>query len=223
MSTVLKTNKKALGAGVLAAFPASLCCITPILALVAGIGGVASTFSWLEPLRPYLMGSSLLALGVAWYQKLPRKKEADCECETEPKRSFFHSKSFLGIVTVFAILMLAFPYYAGALYTSSADNHTSIYVNPEPAAFKLTIDGMTCTGCEITIEQTALSQPGVSYANADFKTGKATILADTSRASIDEIREKIEETGYAVRGAKSTQRQDVRHPPAVDHETKEKK
>jgi copper chaperone CopZ len=169
------------------------------------------------------MGSSLLALGVAWYQKLPRKKAADCECETEPKRSFLHSKSFLGMVTVFAILMLAFPYYAGALYASSDDNQTSIYVNPEPAAFELLIDGMTCTGCEVTIEQTVLSLPGVTSVNADFKTGKATILADTSRASIDEIREKIEETGYAVLSAKSTKRQDVPHPPADDQETKEKK
>ena len=49
----LKT--KTAGAGVLAAIVASLCSrkakksITPVLAFLGGIGGIAATFSWLEP------------------------------------------------------------------------------------------------------------------------------------------------------------------------------
>ena len=38
---------------ILTAITASLCCITPVLALIAGTSGVASTFSWIEPFRPY--------------------------------------------------------------------------------------------------------------------------------------------------------------------------
>jgi mercuric ion transport protein len=49
----MKTDKKLIGAGLLTAIAASLCCITPVLALVAGTSGLASTFSWLEPFRPY--------------------------------------------------------------------------------------------------------------------------------------------------------------------------
>ena len=48
----MKTDKKLIGAGLLTAFAASLCCITPVLALVAGTSGLASSFSWLEPARP---------------------------------------------------------------------------------------------------------------------------------------------------------------------------
>ena len=48
-------TRSLVGAGLLAAFAASLCCIMPILAVLGGIGGVASTFSWLEPFRPYLI------------------------------------------------------------------------------------------------------------------------------------------------------------------------
>ena len=57
-----KSIKAAYG-GVLAAVAASLCCIAPVLALLAGTTGVAATFSWLEPFRPYLIGFTILILG----------------------------------------------------------------------------------------------------------------------------------------------------------------
>ena len=62
----MKTDKKLIGAGLLTAFAASLCCITPVLALVAGTSGLASRFSWLEPARPYFNGLTILGLGFAW-------------------------------------------------------------------------------------------------------------------------------------------------------------
>ena len=51
-----------MGAGILSAIAASLCCITPLLALIAGSTGVASAFSWMEPARPYLIGITLAVL-----------------------------------------------------------------------------------------------------------------------------------------------------------------
>jgi hypothetical protein len=111
-----------MGAGLLVAFTASLCCITPVFATLAGIGGIASTFSWMESVRPYLIGITVLVLGFAWYQKLkPRTKEGiECACEPsrseggeDERRSFWQSKKFLGIVTVFAVVMLVFPHYFG--------------------------------------------------------------------------------------------------------------
>ena len=84
--------------------------------LFAGTSGIASTFSWIEPFRPYLIGLTILVLGFVWYQKLKPINEIDCECETDNKPKFVQSKSFLGIVTVFAIIMLVFPYYSGVFY-----------------------------------------------------------------------------------------------------------
>jgi len=99
-----KTNKSLIGAGIFAAIAASLCCITPVLALVAGISGFASAFSWLDPLRPYLIGITVLVLGFAWYQKLKLKKEIECDCEEDDQPSFWQSKRFLAIITVIAAL-----------------------------------------------------------------------------------------------------------------------
>jgi mercuric ion transport protein len=72
----------------LTAISASLCCITPLLALLAGTSGLSSSFSWLDPLRPYLIGLTVLVLGFAWYQKLKSQKQVDCNCDTTEKTPF---------------------------------------------------------------------------------------------------------------------------------------
>ena len=84
----MKSENKLIGAGLLTAITASLCCITPVLALIAGTSGIASTFSWIEPFRPYLIGLTILVLGFAWYQKLKPQKEIDCDCEMDEKTKF---------------------------------------------------------------------------------------------------------------------------------------
>src|SRR5690625_7732599 len=83
-----KKNNRLVGAGVLSAVAASLCCITPVLALISGASGVASTFSWMEPARPYLIGITVLVLGFAWYQKLkPRTEIGRASCRERVYRS----------------------------------------------------------------------------------------------------------------------------------------
>ncbi len=81
-------------AGFLSAFAASLCCITPVIALVAASSSVAANFSWLEPARPYLIAISVAVLLLAWYQKLkPVSKAGDCNCEPISKTTFLQSKN----------------------------------------------------------------------------------------------------------------------------------
>ena len=75
----MKNNNKLISTSIITPIAASLCCVTPVLALIAGTSGIASTFSWLEPFRPYLIGLTVLVLGFAWYQKLKPQKEIDCE------------------------------------------------------------------------------------------------------------------------------------------------
>jgi mercuric ion transport protein len=90
----MKSDNKVVTVGILTAISASLCCITPVLALIAGTSGIASTFSWIEPFRPYFIGLTVLVLGFAWYQKLKPKKQVDCECETDEKPSLFNQNHF---------------------------------------------------------------------------------------------------------------------------------
>ncbi|GIV33736.1 MAG: hypothetical protein KatS3mg031_1271 [Chitinophagales bacterium] len=195
-----------IGTGILTAFAASLCCITPVLALIAGVSGMASAFSWLEPARPYLMGVTVLVLGFAWYQKLkPRtKEEIECACEEDEKPSFWQSKKFLGIVTVFAALMLAFPYYAKIFYPKSKAQVIVVESNNiEQANFE--IAGMTCTACEEHVKHAVAQLPGVIDASADYKTGRATVKFDKTKTTVDEVVKAVNETGYKVKNYNITE------------------
>ena len=110
MKKTMTSNRTAF-AGLFSAIVASLCCITPVMALLSGTTGIASTFSWVEPYRPLLIGATVLILCFAWYQKLkPSSQDIDCACDDKPQ--FIQSKKFLFLVTFFAGIMLAFPYYS---------------------------------------------------------------------------------------------------------------
>ncbi|OFY63727.1 MAG: heavy metal transporter [Bacteroidetes bacterium RIFCSPLOWO2_02_FULL_36_8] len=196
-----KTSKGLVGAGILSALAASLCCITPLLALIAGTSGFASAFSWLEPARPYLMGVTVLVLGFAWYQKLkPKKAKINCACEVDEKPSFLQTKSFLGIVTVFAVLMLAFPNYSHVFYPKTESKvPTTVWIESgNVAETNFEIEGMTCQGCEEHIKNAVAQLPGFISAEANHEKGKATVKFDKSKTTTEQIVTAINETGYKV-------------------------
>jgi len=193
-----KKDKKLLGTCILTAITASLCCITPVLALFAGTSGIASTFSWIEPFRPYLIWVTILVLAFVWYQKLKTKKqEIDCECEEDEKPSFWQSKIFLGIVTVFAGLMLAFPNYSYIFYPVKKN---SIVENSQSNIqdLKVQVKGMTCESCNLHVEHEVAKLPGYINAKANFKTGEVNIEFDSIKTTKKEMIEAINKTGYKV-------------------------
>jgi copper chaperone CopZ len=189
------SDTKWMGAGLFAAFAASLCCITPVIVFAAGISGAASAFSWLEPFRPYLIGLTVLLLGFAWYQKLKPQWDPECACEENP--SFWQTKSFLGIVTVLAGLLLAFPYYSDAFFPKQEQK--VVYVQESQVqTITFDIEGMTCTGCEASVENAASGVNGVLEADASYDTGKATIKYDQSKTDREAIVAAINKTGFTV-------------------------
>ncbi len=201
-----KTNSKWIGAGLFAAITASLCCITPVLALLSGVSGVAATFSWLEPVRPFLIALTLGVLGFAWYQKLKSRKQEDidCACEEDGKAPFIQSKTFLSIITVFAVILLSFPGYSYIFYPDSNKSSAAA------TAFgihqlNLDIKGMTCTGCEEHVKYAVNQLEGVLQTEASFETGTASISYDQSVVSKEEVIAAVNETGYQVTRDEETQ------------------
>ena len=195
----MSRDRKLIGAGILTAIASSLCCITPVLALLSGTSGMASSFSWMESYRPYLIGFTVLVLGYAWYQKLKPQPadEIACDCEADGKPSFFQSKMFLGIVTVFAIVMTAFPYYSAAFYP---DNKKEIgFVQPDYIQkIDLRIKGMTCTGCEEHIKHAVNELDGIINVEASYENGNASVEFDLSKVSFEDIKAAVDSTGYQV-------------------------
>jgi copper chaperone CopZ len=193
----IKTDNKLIGVGFLSAITASLCCITPVLALIAGTSGVASAFSWIEPFRPYLIGLTILVLCFTWYQKLKPKKEIECECETDEKPKFLQTKKFLGIITVFAIVMLAFPYYSGIFYTNT-EKQIMIIDKSKTKKMEFTISGLTCTSCEEHVNHEVNKLNGIVNSKASYENGNAIIEFDKTKTNETEIEKAINSTGYKV-------------------------
>jgi len=165
------TSNRTAYAGLFSAIAASLCCITPVLALLSGTTGIASTFSWVEPYRPILIGITVLILGFAWYQKLK----------------------------IFAGIMLAFPYYSHIFYSNSNAEKQVVYVSESNVSeVNYSIQGMTCAGCEAHIENEVNKLEGILEVDANYETSKAFVKFDKSRVTANEIVGAIGKTGYKI-------------------------
>ena len=126
-------NKKILVA-IVATITASLCCITPVLAVLAGSSSLASSFSWMEPYHNYLVALTIIVLIYAWWDKTRvNSNDIDCACDNESKVGFFSSKKFLAIVTIFSIAMLTFPQWGYKYFEVEFDcNSCEIEIKDKP-------------------------------------------------------------------------------------------
>ncbi|QSZ41666.1 rhodanese-like domain-containing protein [Sulfurimonas aquatica] len=153
---------------IVATLAASLCCVTPVLAVLAGSSTFASSFSCLEPYHNYLVAFTILVLIYAWYDKLKPSKDIDCACDE--KSGFFSSKLFLAIVTVFSALMLTFPLWG---YDLAKGNNTELNQK---------IDEVACDTCTDTDENKTVTKVDVpSLPNAENKPACNTGSCPTQR------------------------------------------
>ncbi|HVX92530.1 MAG TPA: mercuric transport protein MerTP [Candidatus Dojkabacteria bacterium] len=197
MTTTTKNNKSFI-AGLVTATAASLCCITPVLAFLGGASGLASSVSWIEPFRPYLIGLTVLVFAFAWYQKLKPHKQVDCNCETDNKKPFTQSKTFLGIVTVVAGLLVAFPYYAKAFYPKPAQVQAIVDSKSDIKQATFKIKGMSCEGCIEEVNSKIAKVNGVVNYQTSFEKANSIVTFDNNKTSVDSISSAISSTGYKI-------------------------
>jgi copper chaperone CopZ len=208
MEGKLKMKDKLLsGGGIITALLASLCCITPVLAVLGGLGGIATTFSFLEPLRPYFIGLTVIVLAYAFYNAYKPKKNTDIECACEDETSgkkvrFINSKKFLWIITAVSALLITFPYYSKVLFPSGKEN-VVIVQSDNIIKAEIQIEGMTCTSCENSVDYALKSESGVIKESSSYKTGIAKVEYDKSKVTEDQLKKAIEEkVGYKVKEIK---------------------
>lgn len=64
----------------------------------------------------------------------------------------------------------------------------------------LDVHGMTCGGCEQSVQKSLLALPGVYLAEASHVDSLATVQFDPGQASVEAIQNAINQTGYEVVG-----------------------
>jgi len=192
-----KTSKKAAYTGLFAAIAASSCCIPPVIALIAGVGGSASALSWMEPFRPYLIGLAVVAIGYAWYNYYKLKNTDDCDCEIDEKPRWFQTKGFLIGITLFAAVSIAFPYYASIFYP---DNKKEVVIVNQSNIQTVNFDvkGMTCASCEQHVTHAVNELEGIVNVAASFEKANAKVEFDDSKTTKEDIEKAINSTGYKV-------------------------
>jgi copper chaperone CopZ len=176
-----------------AALVASLCCTLPLAA--AGLGlGAASLASAFAPWRPLLIVvvAALLAKGFYdAYKPLPACGE-DC-----PPGSRRGARLGMWLTTAVALSLLGVPLVTGSdtgSITGSAGRSA-----PSAGALVYHVEGMTCDGCEASVEQVIRSVKGVKSVDASFKDSRAVVELDPKAGKPEDVLAAIERVGYRAR------------------------
>jgi copper chaperone CopZ len=187
--------------GLIAAFAASLCCITPVIALLGGISGIASSFSWIESARPYLIGFTVLVFAFAWYQQFNKKAQTNDCCDVK-LAAFWQSKKFLMIVTVLSAILVTFPYYSPALYGAPKQSSALTIQQSNLKWVQFTVRGMGCADCTKHIDGVLSKVPGVVKVSTSFDKAQTSVTYDPIKTSADSLKNKITQIGYQVTSVK---------------------
>jgi copper chaperone CopZ len=101
------------------------------------------------------------------------------------------------IVLCFAFLIAC---NSGGSKKNGAEAKPVVAENVKTIAVELAIQGMTCTGCEQTIQSGISAVKGVKQVKANFKNGKAYVELIPDMADTALIREKVTSSGYVLTG-----------------------
>lgn len=211
----MKKEKLTATGAVITAIIASLCCIGPIAVAMIGVGSIAA-FSIFWDFRPYLIGLTIVLLGIAFYLTY-RKREIVCEdgtCKFESASKW--SKGAVWLATLIAMLAIAYPYVGS---TSTAVAQSTLTRQPQEttrsALAILNIDGMDCRGCAKGLEATLARLDGVKKAVVEYEQSRAVVEYDSTKVNTEKLIASVDETGFkaTLAGEKTS-----KSPPGQSHD-----
>ena len=103
------------------------------------------------------------------------------------------------------IMMLLFAAVILAGCNSTGKKADEAATNTENAAAEwveltLNVEGMTCDGCENAIKAGVESLDGIASVESSHEEGWTKVKYDKSQSSVEDIKAKITDTGYEVKG-----------------------
>ena len=64
----------------------------------------------------------------------------------------------------------------------------------------ISIHGMHCHKCEMTVQKALMQHPGVHEVEVDFNSAQASVLYDHDQVTVKTLTDTISEAGYTVTG-----------------------
>lgn len=154
---------------------ASSCCLPPLILLgltLIGLGtaGAAGLSSTLGALKWYILPLAIFGVGLSyWLYFREKKKCATKACNMVNKGL---TKTMLTISTIVVAGFLSWSIYPYVLVAPSAPQFTALS-STHFAAYS--IEGMTCRGCEIAVNEAIRATGHVDSVKSDFKAGRAYV------------------------------------------------
>lgn len=204
---IMKKENVFIGSAVFAAITSSLCCVLPLIAVVFGLGafGAASVF---DTLRPYLLVFAFAALGFSFYRVYFRREECAEEqsCSTKPISKINQIFLWSGLMAIIAFALA--PYYTGYIAAAvSNSNQPTTATMPavtetEEQANKtviIEVEGMTCEGCAVHINETLKKLKGIISAEANYPQKNVKVVYNPKQITFEQIKKAIDEIGYKAK------------------------
>lgn len=95
------------------------------------------------------------------------------------------------------VLLLSFAVFSGCSKSADAnDKDGAKKSNSVTQQVTLDVKGMTCSGCEYSVESALKKVEGVKKVSADHKKAVAVVEYDPETASVGEMVEAVNKTGY---------------------------
>lgn len=83
--------------------------------------------------------------------------------------------------------------------SDTKETATETAINPDNVVFlDVNVEGMTCTGCEATINSGISELPGIVEVSSDFESGKTSVRYDSTVTTRKDISAAIKRKGYKV-------------------------
>ncbi len=178
-------NKKSVVRGIKSSIIASLCCITPLVAVLLGVGGISIALSFLR-YRIYFLGLGVLFLFLATYIYLKRDYgKCNYSIIKKEKNSIVISVVFMVIVYVVLTYFIIPP-----LLISTTENiiqKSQLASAGNMKDMKVRIEGMTCSCNVADLEYNIMQIKGVLNASINYETKSGIIRYDPDKTDSNTI------------------------------------
>lgn len=181
----------ALGAGI----AASACCTIPLVLVSAGVGGsIIGAFTAMEPFRPLFVAIALVAIYVVVHREIKRSRQVDCDCDDQ-WLSDRARRVLIGAGVIVTLGLVASPWLIRpVLDSANAATPAPDFTGEQQVT--LTVSGMTCDLCDITVQRALLGLDGVLAAEVTFTPPQAVVTYNPALVSVDDMERITREIGY---------------------------
>ncbi|MFB6249324.1 MAG: mercuric transporter MerT family protein [Salinibacter sp.] len=214
MSTPTSSNSGtnwSLGVGLGAAVAASACCTIPLALVSLGVGGAwIGGLTALAPYRWIFVALAVAALAYAGYNEWQLSRQPDCDCETALSSATRRALLGLGALAIGALVVspwLIAPSPGAATQRARAaatetNQPAASGASSTPASFRqvvLTVEGMTCKTCPVTVRKALRQIEGVHRVRATLKPPQAVVRFDPNTVSVEDLTTATKKAGFPSR------------------------